>query len=81
VDNNSQSKDMEVVSAMKGLIDKILHDDTLTKSAKMRQLLRLGVSRAQVAKIMDVSYQFVYQVDIKRLADEETVATLEAQPK
>lgn len=48
---------------MKEQIEKIVNNANLNKSEKIRQLLKLGISKYKIAKLLKIRYQFVYNVE------------------
>lgn len=43
-------------------VEAIVKDESLKKSEKIRRLLRLGLSRGQIARLLKIRYQQVYAV-------------------
>jgi len=46
----------------KAAIEKLVGDEAVSKSAKMKQLFSAGMSIKEIATLLDVRYNFVYNV-------------------
>lgn len=52
----------EEVKVSKQQLNKILSDETISKSNKMKQLFELGYSVKEISTMLNVRYNFVYNV-------------------
>lgn len=43
-------------------IQAIIKNDQISKAEKVRQLLKLGMTRGSIAKALDTRFQYVYQI-------------------
>lgn len=49
-------------SEMNKKISKIVENTEISKSSKIRQLNEIGISRGEIAKLLEIRYQFVRNV-------------------
>lgn len=54
------------------IIEKILKDENISKSEKMRKLFSEGVSVSKISKLLNCCYSFVYEV-IKKEVDKNNI--------
>lgn len=70
----------EEVKVTKAMINKVVGDESLSKSAKMKALFDLGMTVKDIAVTLDVRYNFVYNVisnhvNVNGIQVERTVKT------